>query len=269
VLLLIVMMFGMFSTTPRQLGRCCVWAMVVMTISFVMVGRTQSDPVLATLQWFHGATIAMVLPTIYVLGSQLARIRARLKERKTELKIALQRIEALAMIDVLTGLLNRREIHNVLERQEKIASRQDESFCVCMIDIDFFKKVNDMHGHNAGDDILRVFASTAKSALRETDVISRWGGEEFLVLMPHTPISQANVVVQRMRAAVSEVLVVTNSGARLKVTFSAGLAAYRQGEPIDSIIERADKALYRAKSEGRDRTVLDHSGDAAKLVAGC
>lgn len=194
--------------------------------------------------------------TVRVLASQLARIRNRLRERKDELKEALKRIEALATVDVLTGLLNRREMHNVLDRQEKMVARQEQGFCVCMIDIDFFKRVNDVHGHNLGDEVLRVFAATARSALRETDVISRWGGEEFLMMMD-TDITVAKTVVERVHTAMCQVSVPTSDGQQLKVTFSAGLACYRQGEPIDRIIDRADRALYKAKSEGRDRTSLD------------
>lgn len=258
VLLIVVLMFGMFSTTPRQLGRCCVWAMAVMSTSFFLVARTAPAAIITTQQWFHVALLMMVLPTVYALAYQLALIRARLRERKEELKAALQRIETLATIDMLTGLLNRREMHNVLDRQEKMASRTDQGFCVCMIDIDFFKKVNDVHGHNMGDEVLRVFASTARSALRETDVISRWGGEEFLVMMMDTDVALARSVIERVRSDMDAVAVPTPDGQPLKVTFSAGLARYRQGEPMDRVIERADRALYHAKSAGRNQTMLDH-----------
>lgn len=257
VLLVIVLMFGMFATTPKQLGRCCMWAMASMTAAFIAVVVEGSDPEGAVVQTFHAALIMGVLPTVYLLAAQLARIRNRLRERKDELKEALKRIEALATIDVLTGLLNRREMHNVLDRQEKMAARQEQGFCICMIDIDFFKRVNDVHGHNMGDEVLRVFAATAQSALRETDVISRWGGEEFLVMMMGTDITLAQTVVERLRTAMSQVSVPTPDGQQLKVTFSAGLARYRRGEPMDSIIERADRALYQAKSEGRNRTLID------------
>lgn len=259
VLLIVVLIFGMFSTTPQQLGRCCLWAMAVMSASFVMVARSDPTPIIVTQQWFHGGMMAMVLPTVYALAYQFALMRTRLRERKQELAAALQRIEALAMIDVLTGLLNRREMHNVLDRQEKIAARQANGFCLCMIDIDFFKKINDVHGHNMGDDVLRMFASTAKAALRDTDVISRWGGEEFLVMMAGTTAATAKALVDRMRVAVDQVHMRAPGGEPVRVTFSAGLACYRPGESIDLVIERADRALYRAKSEGRNRTVLDGS----------
>lgn len=257
VLLIVVLMFGMFATTPKQLGRCCIWAVAAMSAAFIAVALEGADPYGAVMQAFNAALIMVVIPTVYVLAAQLARIRNRLRERKDELKEALKRIEALATVDVLTGLLNRREMHNVLDRQEKMVARQEQGFCVCMIDIDFFKRVNDVHGHNMGDEVLRVFAATARSALRETDVISRWGGEEFLVMMMDTDITVAKAVVERVHAAMRHVSVPTSDGQQLKVTFSAGLACYRQGEPIDRIIERADRALYQAKSEGRDRTSLD------------
>lgn len=257
VLTIIVLMFGMFAVTPRQLGRCCLWAMCSLCMSFVVVAHTEPDPAVATIQVFHAALLLVVLPTVYLLGDQLTHIRTRLRERKEELKAALQRIETLATTDVLTGLINRREMHNVLDRQEKLAVRMEQAFCVCMIDIDFFKKINDVHGHNMGDEVLRVFASTAKGALRETDVISRWGGEEFLVMMIDADIMLAEAVLDRMRAAMDGVVVPTSAGQQLKVTFSAGLVSCRAGEPMDHAIERADRALYRAKSEGRNRTAID------------
>lgn len=84
-----------------------------------------------------------------------------------------------------------------------MAARQEQSLCICMIDIGFFKRVNDVHGHNMGDEVLRVFAATARSALRETDVISRWGGEDFLVMMMGTGITLAQTIVERLRTAKS------------------------------------------------------------------
>jgi diguanylate cyclase len=259
VLLIIVLMFAMFATTPKQLGRCCLWALVAMTVSFMAVILEGNDPLGTVMHAFHAALIMVVLPTVYVLASHLARIRQRLRERKDELKAALARIEALATIDALTGLLNRREMRNVLDLQEKVAARRGQGFCICMIDIDFFKRVNDVHGHHMGDEVLRVFAATARSALRETDVISRWGGEEFLVLMLDTDITLARTAVERLRVAMGQVSVPAASGQRLKVTFSAGLARYRVGESVDGVIERADRALYRAKADGRDRTALEQA----------
>ncbi|MEY4765568.1 MAG: hypothetical protein RI907_2241 [Pseudomonadota bacterium] len=268
VLLIIVLMFGMFATTPKQLGRCCMWAMATMSAAFAAVTLEGADPSGAVVQIFHGALILAVLPTFYLLAAQLSRIRSRLRKRKNELEAALLRIEALATIDVLTGLLNRREMHNVLDRQEKMAARQGQGFCIGMIDIDFFKRVNDVHGHNAGDEVLRVFASKAKASLRETDVICRWGGEEFLVMMVDTDIALATVVLERVHAAMSQVSVTTSGGQQIKVSFSAGLARHRQGEPMDRTIERADRALYRAKSDGRNRTAIDQVEAVERSHAG-
>lgn len=256
VMLVVMLMFGMFATTPKQIGRCCLWALFTMSISFALVARTDGTDFSVTQQYFHAALVVAVLPTVYMLASQLALIRARLRKRKEDLEQALQRIEALSTIDILTGLLNRREMHNVLDRQEKLVLRGEPGFCICMIDIDFFKQVNDVHGHNLGDEVLRVFSATVQSALREIDIISRWGGEEFLVMMMEPDITRAKMTVERMRAAMNNVTIPTSQGP-LKVTFSAGLARFRSGEPMDQVIDRADRALYRAKSQGRDCTVLD------------
>jgi diguanylate cyclase (GGDEF)-like protein len=254
VLLVVVLMFGMFCTTPKQLGRCCLWAMGVMSLAFAMAASDQPDEVTTTQQWFHAVMLALVLPTVYVLGSQLSLIRNRLRERKNELAFALQRIEALATTDMLTGLLNRRQMHHVLDHQEEVAIRQNQDFCICMLDIDHFKRFNDLYGHNVGDEVLRVFASTAQQALRETDVICRWGGEEFLVMMRSDAL-QAGTAIQRLRLDLMDACFPSSDGSPLTVTFSAGLTTYRRGESISSMIERADRALYQAKAQGRNQTV--------------
>jgi diguanylate cyclase (GGDEF)-like protein len=124
-----------------------------------------------------------------------------------------------------------------------------------MIDLDHFKDVNDSFGHAVGDEALRAFANQARAVLRNTDVIGRWGGEEFLLVLPESPPGEPTVGVERLRARLAE-LVPCPSAPELRIRFSAGFTRYIEGEPIGQAIERADRALYQAKEDGRNRTVV-------------
>ncbi len=255
VMLVIILMFGMFSTTPAKIGRCSLYGLLTFGMAMMAVGLNDPEPGTAVLQGIHLAVLVVALPTIYILASQLAQLRARLRQRKEALAEALVRIEALATRDELTGLPNRRDMLAQLAVQHQRAKRNGKSFCLCMVDIDHFKKINDEHGHGAGDDVLRAFASAAKASLRDTDVIARWGGEEFLVMLPDTELEVARLAVERMHAAIGASR--PSGMPNLAVTFSAGLVRCEPNERVSLAIECADRALYRAKSEGRNRTVVD------------
>jgi diguanylate cyclase (GGDEF)-like protein len=254
VMLVIILMFGMFSTTPAKIGRCSVYGLLTFGMAMLAVGMNDTEPGTAVLQSIHLAVLIVVLPTIYILASQLALLRARLRQRKEALAEALVRIEALATRDELTGLPNRRDMLAQLAVQQQRAKRSGKSFCLCMVDIDHFKKINDVHGHGVGDDVLRAFASAAKASLRDTDVIARWGGEEFLVMLPDTDHDVARLAIERMHMAIGASR--SMGMPQLAVTFSAGLVSCEPQEPCSLAIERADRALYQAKSEGRNRTVM-------------
>jgi diguanylate cyclase (GGDEF)-like protein len=126
--------------------------------------------------------------------------------------------------------------------------------CIALIDIDHFKRVNDSHGHAVGDAVLRAFADAARTALRARDVLARWGGEEFLLMLPDTEPAEAMQVLRRVAEQVAAVRV-SAPGAELRVTFSGGVAARVGDEPFTDTITRADRAMYEAKSQGRDRIV--------------
>jgi diguanylate cyclase (GGDEF)-like protein len=133
--------------------------------------------------------------------------------------------------------------------------RKPTPLCVALIDIDLFKSVNDRIGHGAGDEVLRRFAASAKTVVRNTDLLGRWGGEEFLLMFPDTLGAQAEVALQRLRNHLSR-LDFNDVAADLKVTFSAGLVEMVPQDTLEAAIERADQAMYRAKAGGRNRTVV-------------
>lgn len=157
-----------------------------------------------------------------------------------------------ATLDALTNLNNRRQFETRLGQEISITKRQNNPLCAMMIDIDFFKKVNDTYGHAAGDEVLRTVASIIKEQLREADIPARYGGEEFAVLLPFTKIDEAQIVGERLRKAV-EAHHVNIDGLEIAVTISMGLAEYNREETGEELFERADKALYEAKKNGRNQ----------------
>lgn len=162
-----------------------------------------------------------------------------------------------ATLDALTNLNNRRQFEIRLGQEISITKRQNNPLCAMMIDIDFFKSVNDTYGHAAGDEVLRTVASIIKQALRESDIPARYGGEEFAVLLPYTHIEEAKIVGERLRKAVESTPIIVNIEDKepqtINVTISMGLAEYNQTETGEVLFERADKALYEAKTNGRNQ----------------
>ena len=165
-----------------------------------------------------------------------------------------------ATLDALTNLNNRRQFETRLGQEISIAKRQNNPLCAMMIDIDFFKRVNDTYGHAAGDEVLRTVAGIIKDTLRESDIPSRYGGEEFAVLLPFTKLEEARIVGERLRAAVESAPIPINQDSldaqTINVTISMGLAEYDKQETGEVLFERADKALYEAKTGGRNRVCV-------------
>ena len=164
-----------------------------------------------------------------------------------------------ATLDALTNLNNRRQFETRLGQEISITKRQGKPLCAMMVDIDFFKSVNDTYGHAAGDEVLRTVAGIIKLALRESDIPARYGGEEFAVLLPFTHLDEAKIVGERLRKAVEDALITINHETedekQIKVTISMGLAEFNTQETGEALFERADKALYMAKTNGRNQVV--------------
>jgi diguanylate cyclase (GGDEF)-like protein len=191
-----------------------------------------------------GAGLAML--GLLVLSAITAlRANARADEATAEL----QRI---ATTDSLTGLWNRRHLLERLEAETGRSRRNGRPLCVAILDVDHFKRVNDRHGHPAGDEVLRALARQIKDAVRLSDVVGRMGGEEFAILMPETDRAQAQRVCERLREMMAGRPVALPSGAALTVTLSTGIALMAGEEASDRLISRADAALYEAKAGGRN-----------------
>jgi diguanylate cyclase (GGDEF)-like protein len=164
----------------------------------------------------------------------------------------LEESKRLAATDVLTGLANRRHGSDTLARELARAERYRHGFCVALVDIDHFKRVNDTLGHSVGDRVLAHVARVLRQAVRKSDLVARWGGEEFLLLLTSTPTGGARFAAERIRAAVAASPFIDGDGNKLEITISIGVAMC-QGQNADALIDAADRALYRAKSAGRNR----------------
>jgi diguanylate cyclase (GGDEF)-like protein len=159
--------------------------------------------------------------------------------------------EALATLDSLTGLPNRRSFDVLAAQALKDAQRNCAPLVALLIDLDHFKVLNDTHGHLAGDEVLRQFANVLQSSLRQSDILCRWGGEEFIVLLRETEGRQALEVAQKIRRR-TEQLTFNYEENPLRLTTSIGVSALQPGDSLHALLTRADRALYRAKQSGRN-----------------
>jgi diguanylate cyclase (GGDEF)-like protein len=186
--------------------------------------------------------------------AELSRANELLREEVNERRRIEQVLERLSRTDYLTKVLNRRAMAQRLEQEIARCQRTGHGFCLILMDVDHFKRINDAHGHDAGDAVLTGVAERLRASVREADELARWGGEEFLILLPETRLDEAQELAERLRRVLAESAVGPAKRA-LAVTGSFGLAEYRGGEDLDACVKRADEALYRAKGEGRDRVV--------------
>ncbi|WP_108459299.1 PleD family two-component system response regulator [Devosia naphthalenivorans] len=189
-----------------------------------------------------------------------ARVRTQIRRHRyaLELRQSVNNTMAMAVTDDMTGLYNRRYFDRHLGVMLSKAQSQDRDMALMILDIDHFKSVNDNYGHDIGDAVLREFAARLKRNIRGVDLACRFGGEEFVVLMPDTDYRQAETIAERVRQSISERSFEIGADRHLSVTVSAGVTLNEaRSETPESLIKRADVALYRAKREGRNRVVFD------------
>lgn len=252
MLMALALTFSAFVLSPRQCRQLGWWCVVTLAIALVLTAGSVQAAWALNVDAFHFMMSAVVLPVIGNLMGQLSGLRLRLKAQKQELRLALETVRKLATHDELTGLPNRRHALELLMHEERKSTRTVVMPCVGLIDIDHFKHVNDTLGHPAGDETLRLFSSLMSRTLRPGDVLARWGGEEFLILLPDSSLDEAARVLKRLHEHCADPTHWSQSP-HLQVTFSAGLTAHIAGESTESSIARADSALYRAKAAGRNR----------------
>jgi len=189
-------------------------------------------------------------------NEMIARVRTLIRHKRYAdgLRSNVQAVMELAVVDPLTGLHNRRYLESHLVSLLEQSAQKGRPLSAMILDIDHFKRVNDGYGHDAGDDVLKTFAARVKHLVRGADLMCRFGGEEFVVVMPDTRLSVAQTIGERIRAAVAASPFAIEKGARaIPVTVSIGVAASARGDTPDALFKRADRALYLSKNSGRNR----------------
>jgi diguanylate cyclase (GGDEF)-like protein len=252
LLVAIVLMFGAFGLSVRQIPGLGVFTLAL--FAAIMTAMARRDPLHypARLEACYFAGLCAMVGGIALLTARLQMLRERLHRQKTELEAALAHIHRLATHDELTGLVNRRRMQELLETERLRSRRSGATWCLAMIDLDHFKRVNDVHGHAVGDAVLRGLSHHAQALVRKTDVLARWGGEEFVLLLPDTALPLAALSLDRLRAHFDAAPLRVHELA-LPLSFSAGIAQHQPGEPVARTLERADHLCYEAKAHGRNR----------------
>jgi len=197
---------------------------------------------------------------------EMQDLQKQLQEKNRELEKAIKQVEQMAATDHLTGLYNRRHFGRVVEQMFAEANRYDHDLACVMIDLDGYKQLNDAYGHQVGDQLLVMAGRVIQANLRKTDVAARYGGDEFVLLLPHQGVNEAAHVMTRIRdefRQASTVLLRRNEG----VNMSAGVESLKSGSPssADHLLAGADAALYRAKDEGRNRIVTASPESASRI----
>jgi diguanylate cyclase (GGDEF)-like protein len=167
-----------------------------------------------------------------------------------------EKLQRLANLDSLTGLYNRQAILSKLREVINRAKRYKEDFSLSMLDVDLFRRVNDRYGHLTGDEVLEKIATLIRQNIRNTDVAGRYGGEEFIIILPQTDLSSALVVVERIRSVIENAEMKDSAGNVFAITVSLGLSSWGPGEDAHSLVSRTDEALYKAKENGRNRVEI-------------
>ncbi len=247
--------FGSLRATPRQTALIWTAASLALGVLFLQTDKAFAMPSGSHLERFATMLVFVLsFGRCMFIGMFSSSMRELLYQNSLKLKEAYRRIEELAELDELTGTLNRRCIMRVLEEQIASSQRTDAPFSIALIDLDWFKRINDAFGHPTGDEVLRTFAITVFANIRPIDRFGRYGGEEFLLVFPDTDEQSAARILDRLRAMIAE-LDWSAFSPDMRVTISAGVATLRADENSDSLLARADTALYDAKARGRNRTI--------------
>jgi len=254
MVLLVVIVFCAFSLRPRATLALCAAALAAFGATMFLLAHYDPQRFPPAVEAIHFALVTCCVIAVSVLTGEMSKLRSRLKQQKEELLAAVGTIRTLATVDELTSLANRRHMNDMLQAEERRQSVQGQPLCIAVLDIDFFKRINDRYGHDGGDAVLRAFAAAARAELRADDVLARWGGEEFLLMLPNTEVREAARVLERMAGRVGAIRI-GGLDVDLRITFSGGVVAREAAEPIADTIIRADKAMYEAKTTGRDRIV--------------
>ncbi|MGB8598884.1 MAG: GGDEF domain-containing protein [Burkholderiales bacterium] len=259
VFLLISLMFGMLRLGTREL--LVLGALALLGYLGLSVLRFLSDGDTALLRmdalvWF---TLAITLPSFILMGGRIRKLRSDLREASYRLEDT----RVLTLRDELTGVFNRRYITSAMQNEKVRCDLGGGPFCICIMDIDHFKRVNDTAGHLAGDEVLKTFAQNIQMELRDADTFGRYGGEEFVQILANTSLEGGLIHAERTRHQVEKIRF-PQLGGDLGITVSIGVAQYEKGEPVLHTFARADDALYQAKEAGRNKVTWEKFAGRSK-----
>lgn len=252
------LVFGFSSLRASVTQIAIAWTSMAFGLAFLFLMTDKPIGMPHETYFERFATMLVFVLTIgrcMFIGMFSSVLRDSLYKRGIELREAYKRIEELAELDELTGSFNRRSIMQTLDEEIVRARRSAIPCTIALIDLDWFKQINDQFGHPTGDEVLRTFAITVFANIRSIDKFGRYGGEEFLLILPETSEGAAQRTVDRLRAIVAD-LDWSAISHGMTVTISAGVASLRPNDAPDSLLARADTALYKAKDLGRNRVVL-------------
>jgi diguanylate cyclase (GGDEF)-like protein len=244
----VALMFGMLRCSGTKLAVLGVVSLAAFALVIGCRYNDNHDAETARLDMLQFVVISITFPWFLFIGGRVKQLQRDL----VEVNIKLEDIEEQARHDDLTGVYNRRALMLAMEESKQRANASGEPLSVCVIDIDRFKRYNDEFDHLTGDRVLQAFAQAARDGLRSTDVFGRYGGDEFVQILPHTALAGAMLDAERLRNRIST-LEIPFAPSMGPLTVSVGVAQYRPGETIVQTFARADGALYKAKQLGRNR----------------
>ena len=244
----VALMFGMLRCSGTQLAVLGLVSLAAFLL--VILGRYSGnhDAEMVRLDALQCIVIAITFPWFVFIGGRVKQLQRDL----LDVNIKLEDIEEKARRDDLTGVYNRRALMVAMEGWQQRANATGEPLSICVIDLDLFKRYNDEFDHLSGDRVLQSFAQAVRDGLRSTDVFGRYGGDEFVQILPHTALAGAMLDAERLRIRISA-LDISFARSMGPLTVSVGVAQYRPGETIVQTFARADGALYKAKQLGRNR----------------
>ncbi len=185
------------------------------------------------------------------VNEQMKTANREIQQKNDELQLAYKKLEELARTDSLTGLANRRQLEERLLMEARRTLRTRNEFCICICDIDDFKQINDNNGHDIGDKVLKNLADLFPQCIRETDVVGRWGGEEFMIILPETPLKDAMIPMERVRIAVKSHEILAGDKT-FNVTTTIGFSCFYPDSKLEEVIKQADLALYAGKKNQKN-----------------
>lgn len=256
MLYFVVFIFGVFRLAFSEFMFLSAFGVMSYSAVIGLLYKLHPEEVDIKVELMNLLFLATVLPWFSLIASYIKSLRKKIRK-------ALETIEQLAVTDELTLVHNRRRILEIINEQKALCDRSDKAFSICIFDLDYFKSVNDTYGHEAGDTVLKTMATAISDNIRDIDSIARYGGEEFMLVLSGSVASEAMALAERIRELAASVRY--DGMGDFRVTISMGVTEYIHSESVQVMINRADKALYRAKSEGRNRVIMEKKSESRQM----